>query len=542
MSARSPRRTPSEKGKAPSLRIGIRVLVLTVLLSFLGSAVSLVWLGVKDIDRIIDAETRITERKIPLMQTLLRLKATVYARRFELHRFVDSGDERTLGDLTGMAVDANEVRIMEHSGASTATRTALASKILRLTGEFEESARQVVQGREGKSGRIRRLARADRLGGDLESAIDGLLALNLERMQTLDRDIEAIGQVATKRLMALGLLWLGAGIVLSWVINRRLLIPVADLLRGATDIAAGHLEARVPVRGNDEIGDVAQSFNLMVAHVEGSFKRLKEASRLKDYFLSSISHEMKTPLSLIMGYSELLDDKYPEDELVTGIRAGVDRISEHLNDLLDYSALLSASLPLYQTDINIDELVDQLRGGVAECLGQKNIELSVDVERGTSGEAPALTGDPRRIRQMLLELLCNAAKFTPAGGRVGLRVASVDGDVRFEVWDTGPGLDPGDLRRIWEPFTQAAKVDVERRGGFGLGLAIVKELAALHGGRVGADSQAGHGSRFTVYLPARGLPARSNNGGRSEQQPLQPLNGAQIRDGQPPDHDEYSRR
>lgn len=237
-------------------------------------------------------------------------------------------------------------------------------------------------------------------------------------------------------------------------------------------------------------------------NLRNAYARLKELDALKDHFLSTVSHEMKTPLSLILGYTELLQDKYPEEEFLEGIHDGSIRLLDHLNKMLDYSALLSGSLPLYKTEVNLAEVVDNVREIMEEDreFRLKKLRLEIEIAPGT----PAIHADARRVSQMLVELFDNARKFTPDGGTLGIRVAPSGRQVKIDVWDEGVGIPEAALPRIWEAFAQLDTAQAFRRGGLGLGLTIVKELVELHGGRVDVKSQPGKGSCFSIFLPVDG--------------------------------------
>lgn len=226
-------------------------------------------------------------------------------------------------------------------------------------------------------------------------------------------------------------------------------------------------------------------------------KQAEELGRLKDHFLSTMSHEMKTPLSLIIGYAELLQEKYPEEELTRGLQDGSIRLSNHINNMLDYSALISGSLPLYKTEVDLPEIVQNAREIMETPFRLNDLRCFTEIHPNT----PPIQGDSRRITQMLVELLDNARKNTERGGTVGIRVAPADGQVRIDVWDTGAGIPEGDYQRIWEAFSQLEVGDALRRGGIGLGLTIVKMLAELHGGKVKVESQFGRGTCFSIFLP-----------------------------------------
>jgi PAS domain S-box-containing protein len=225
-------------------------------------------------------------------------------------------------------------------------------------------------------------------------------------------------------------------------------------------------------------------------------ERTRELNRLKDHFLSTVSHEMKTPLALIIGYTELLEDEHANPELLGGIMEGSRRLQEHLDAILDYTALSSGTMPLYKTELDLGELADQAAAIVRE--GFPHVDLRVDV----APDVPHVCGDSRRVLQIMLEILRNGAKVTPAGKALGLALTAAGNEARIDIWDHGPGIPEEDFQRIWEGFNQLEIGDSERLGGLGLGLGIVKGLVDLHGGRVALVSQLGRGSTFTVYLPA----------------------------------------
>ncbi len=234
---------------------------------------------------------------------------------------------------------------------------------------------------------------------------------------------------------------------------------------------------------------------------KAELEKTQELNRLKDHFLSTVSHEIKTPLSLITGYLELLEDLGQTDELMAGMKDGTRRLREHIDNILDYCALASGSLPLYKSEFCPSEIASNVAAIMERDLETKKIDLVVDMDP----DLPVILGDTRRITQVHLALLENAAKHTPPGGKIGMRVSSVRQQVRVDVWDTGPGIPEDEIPKIWEAFSQLEIGDAYRRGGLGLGLCIVKSLAELHDGRVEIDSRSGDGTTFSLFLP-NGLP------------------------------------
>ena len=176
------------------------------------------------------------------------------------------------------------------------------------------------------------------------------------------------------------------------------------------------------------------------------------------------------------------------------------RLTTNLNALLDCSALLSGSLPLYLTDVNFHEVIKSTKDLVFRDFRRGSVSLTTEVARNV----PSIHADFRRVVQMLAELLDNARKATPSGGRVGIRVTADSRRVRISVWDTGKGIPPSELDSIWTAFASLNSQEEDQVGGLGLGLAIVKNLAELHGGRVAVESRIGAGTCFEVVLPIAG--------------------------------------
>ena len=236
-----------------------------------------------------------------------------------------------------------------------------------------------------------------------------------------------------------------------------------------------------------------------IARRDAELRKMLEVDKLKDHFLSTVSHEMKTPLTLITGYAELLADKYPQETLVEGIQEGSRRLTENINKMIDFSALVSGAMPLHLNEINLSELLGDLEAITRERFANKGVRLKIEIDEGV----PSIEADSRRITQVVLELLTNALRFTPHGGEVGIRVSPFDQEVRLDVRDTGQGISEEDFPSIWSAFGHRQHGQGSGSKGLGLGLAIVKLLVDSHGGRVALESMPGKGSCFSIFLPVR---------------------------------------
>ena len=207
---------------------------------------------------------------------------------------------------------------------------------------------------------------------------------------------------------------------------------------------------------------------------EAELRANQELTTLKDRLLSVISHELKTPLSIIMGHAELLEEKYPQDrEMLLPLMDSVWRISDKISAILDYQALISGNLPIYKSRTSIREVLENTRMRMDEAFRTKNVTLNLEIP----ANLPCVWTDYHRATEMLLELLRNAHKFTPPGGKVIVRVLEQEHGLRVEIQDTGPGIKKAEQKKIWEAFTQSDVSNTRLNGGIGMGLALVRALA-----------------------------------------------------------------
>ncbi len=235
-------------------------------------------------------------------------------------------------------------------------------------------------------------------------------------------------------------------------------------------------------------------------------EHLQRLAKLKDEFLANMSHELRTPLNAVLGQAEAMAERIfgpITQEQRTALQT-IEESGRHLlsliNDVLDITKSSVGHLELELEAVPIEEVCQESLRLVREQSRRKGLQISYT----SDGRVPSVWVDRRRLRQILINLLSNAKKFTPAGGRIGLEVkAGPEGMVSFTVWDTGPGIAQEDRQRIFEPFIQLDAGLDRRHEGSGLGLALVRRLVALHHGELELESEVGKGSRFTVMLPLR---------------------------------------
>ena len=252
-----------------------------------------------------------------------------------------------------------------------------------------------------------------------------------------------------------------------------------------------------------------RTLELRAANVE-----LEHANRLKSEFLANMSHELRTPLNAILGLSEAMLEQVGGPLTPRQVRSAttIHTSGEHLltliNDILDLSKIEAGKLDLHLERVNVEDLCQASLGFVKTQAMKKRIGVACE----NDGRVAHLQADPKRLKQILVNLLTNAVKFTAEGGNLGLTVSAPPGEdtVRFTVWDTGIGIAAEDAPRLFRAFTQIDSGLNRAQAGTGLGLALVAKLADLHGGSVALESEPGRGSRFTVTLP---LPPDPDAGG-----------------------------
>jgi signal transduction histidine kinase len=288
-----------------------------------------------------------------------------------------------------------------------------------------------------------------------------------------------------------------------------LLEPVRLLLDGTNAIARGDYSHRIRYSAPNELGVLADRFDHMAEVVERSqrsliekHRALEQAYRLQGEFLSIMSHELRSPLHSILGYTELvLEDSEPLDPVARknlgNIGLAAQRLLALINDVLDFSRLQAGRMQVRCEAFDPVQLAEEAISDARALAQDRAIDVRLEIET----PAPQLISDPTKVRQILTNLLSNAVKFCD-GGQVTLLVQpGAPGRLEFRVRDTGIGISADHLTQIFEPFRQVQGFDRPAESGTGLGLAIVSRLSELLGGRVSVTSSPGVGSEFAVCLP-----------------------------------------
>ena len=281
-----------------------------------------------------------------------------------------------------------------------------------------------------------------------------------------------------------------------------------DLLRSMeVQRLTGDFSRPVPVEPNSDIGDIARQYNLVLENLYSAKQDAEQANRAKSNFLASMSHELRTPLNAIIGFSEMITRQYfgplgsaKYQEYAGDIMGSSRHLLSLVDDILDLSKIEAGERSLRFVDIDIREVFDDCLKIATGAVNCNHIYFDMQVPDGIG----PMWGDPRGVKQIVLNLLFNAIKFTPSGGLVTLKAARLDnGGHVLAVSDTGKGIPPEKLEVVTEPFAQLHSDPHIAQMGTGLGLSIAKALAQAHGGRLRIESRVNRGTTVSVDLPPR---------------------------------------
>jgi signal transduction histidine kinase len=335
-----------------------------------------------------------------------------------------------------------------------------------------------------------------------------------------------------RRLVIISLFIMLAGILLVWLLSRRVTRPIVELTTAAEALANGELHRRVAKSSprGDEIYRLGASFNDMASEVERSQAALamqvaeahsasaaltratqeaeeardaaQQANQAKSDFLAVMSHELRTPLNAIGGYAEILTmgiygPVTPEQrEAIARIERSQQTLLSLINDVLNFAKLEAGEVQYAIGDVSLADTVRGLEPLVAPQLRDRKLEL----DALPCDDSVVVRADPDKLQQILLNLLSNAIKFTPVGGRITVSCAVTERDATVTVSDTGIGIAGERLQAIFDPFIQVGRALNRPHEGVGLGLSISRDLAAGMGGTLTARSEVGVGSSFSVKL------------------------------------------
>jgi signal transduction histidine kinase len=309
--------------------------------------------------------------------------------------------------------------------------------------------------------------------------------------QSLQDALSEFGTEILPMLLQAAVVGLLVAVVLAVLISRSIARPLQNVARTAAEVSGGRYNQRVPVEGPKEVREVGEAFNRMTDAVQSEQQAQQD-------FLANVSHDLKTPLTSIQGYSQAIIDGAASNPVSAAkiIYDEAARLNRMVVELTDLARLQAGRLSMYMTALDIGQLAEAVGQRLSIVAREKGIDLRLE-----TAPMPEVAGDGDRLAQVLTNLISNAISYTPSGGTVTVQTQVADHGVAVSVSDTGIGIAEADLARIFERFYQVDKARGPQRG-TGLGLAIVQEIVQAHGGRISAVSPGeGRGATFTVWLP-----------------------------------------
>jgi two-component system OmpR family sensor kinase len=394
-----------------------------------------------------------------------------------------------------------------------------------LTGQsfdvFESSARQQPQGltrgiyRTPDGKELLWIGRLIESSAQPEAESGRRLRFILVLAQSL-QDSPSLSDPLRNQFLIGGAASLALALLLALLVARSIARPLQRVAAAAKEVARGKYDLHLDIASPDEVRSVANSFNTMTQAVKASQQAQRD-------FVANVSHELKTPLTSIQGFSQaLLDGTAIEpasiQQAASIIHDEADRMARLVSQLLDLAKIEAGQIVMAREAVNLRAVLESCVEKMTPQAAQGDVSLTTDLAKLPA--VTRVTGDGDRLAQVFIVLLDNAIKHTPAGGKVTVAAQRVDSShVAVSVSDTGPGIPAEDLSRIFERFYQVDKSRAHKKGGAGLGLAIAKEIVAAHGGDIIAESIVGVGSKFTVQLPLAG-PKNEDQAATAQRRPI----------------------
>jgi two-component system phosphate regulon sensor histidine kinase PhoR len=291
-------------------------------------------------------------------------------------------------------------------------------------------------------------------------------------------------------------------LTVAYFLSRSMTTPIREMKEIAGRLADGDFSRKVRVKSPDELGELAKSLNTMAGELQLKMENLKRMDRVRTDFVANVSHELKTPLTLIKGYIETLEDKVINDTKKAGrfisiIKDHADRLSNIIDDLLSLSELELSRDSIVKSEFDLKSLIDDIVLGFGHALAAKQQKLTLEVQ----GQDFKISADRDKIEQVFVNLIDNSIKYTGESGKIEICLDRQNGEFVVTVEDSGIGIPREDLDRVFERFYRVDKARSRQLGGTGLGLGIAKHIVLAHKGEIHIESDINRGTKVFVTLP-----------------------------------------
>jgi signal transduction histidine kinase len=288
----------------------------------------------------------------------------------------------------------------------------------------------------------------------------------------------------------------------AYFLSRSITFPISRMQDAAQRIAKGDFSRKVEIKSRDELGQLAKSLNIMAAELQQKMENLRQMNKIRTDFVANVSHELKTPLTLIKGYIETLQDRAINDKdkanrFVSIIKEHTNRLENIIDDLLSLSELELSKDCLNKSEFNLRKLVDEVTLGFGYALDSKRHSLSMDLQ----GDDFRVKADRDKVEQVIVNLIDNAIKYTNEAGQINIFLIEHQSEITLIVKDNGIGIPEEDVNRVFERFYRVDKARSRKLGGTGLGLGIAKHIVLAHNGQIDIESEVKKGTKVLVRLP-----------------------------------------
>ncbi len=351
--------------------------------------------------------------------------------------------------------------------------------------------------------------RADRVKGiEGTNVISGFVALGtpdwavVVELPFREAYSSIVGQIIIG--LAIMILFFGFSLVATVYVSRKITRPVKELRDAAIEIGKGNLDKKVEVKTNDEIGELAETFNIMIAKLKSQKERDEVVSKMKSEFISITAHQLRTPLSALKWTFDLIKEgsigKFTDEQMdyLENCRLANEKMIDTINDLLDITRIEEGRFLYEFSEIQMDDLIKELIGGMKLEMARKKLKINF-LEPDLP--VPKVKVDADKISMVIRNLLENAVRYTPKGGRIDVSLERKPDEIMVKVQDTGIGIPADQRQRVFSKFFRAKNALTVETSGSGLGLYIAKNVVEKHGGRIWFDSEENKGSAFYFTIP-----------------------------------------